>query len=133
MDKIQWCLSKKEGLSFIEPNQNLANGYFLKSEQALESLRVNTVKDWKIATAYYTMYFSLYSVLMRIGIKCEIHSCTLAFAREFLGESFNAEEIGFLENSLQARSDSQYYTDREVADAQYKAMIKRAPEFFIKC
>ncbi|HLC57439.1 MAG TPA: hypothetical protein VJH95_02620 [Candidatus Nanoarchaeia archaeon] len=133
MGKIMWCLSKKEGLSFVEPNQNLANAYLLKSEQALESLRINTIKDWRIATAYYTMYFAVYSLLMKIGIKCEIHSCTLAFAKEFLSAYFTKEEIKFFEDALQARTDTQYYVNREVPDEQYAAMVKRAPEVLVKC
>ena len=85
MNKIIWCVRKKGGLSLIEPNPDLAEAYIRKAEEALESMRVNVIKDWKISTAYYTLYFSLYALLMKIGIKCEIHSCTIAFAKEFLG------------------------------------------------
>lgn len=133
MDKIKWCAGKKEGLSLIEPNSNLAEAYIKKSEEALESMRVNIIKDWKISTAYYTLYFSLYSVLTKIGIKCEIHSCTIEFAKRFLKEFFSEEELDFTEDSLKARIDSQYYVDRTVPDEQYKKMIKKAPEFLVKC
>ena len=133
MDKIKWCAGKKEGLSLIEPNSNLAEAYIKKSEEALESMRVNVIKDWKISTAYYTLYFSLYSVLTKIGIKCEIHSCTIEFAKRFLGEFFSEEELDFTEDSLKARIDSQYYVDRTVPDEQYNKMIKKAPEFLVKC
>jgi len=78
-------------LRLIEPNSNLAKAYIKKSEEALESMRVNIVKDWRISTAYYTLYFSLYSVLTKIGIKCEIHSCTIEFAKRFLYEFFSEE------------------------------------------
>jgi len=133
MNKIQWCVGKKEGLRIIEPNSNLAEAYIKKSEEALESMRVNIIKDWKISTAYYTIYFSLYSILTKIGIKCEIHSCTIEFAKIFLKDFFSQEEIDFTEDSLKARIDSQYYVDRTVPDEQYKKMIKKAPEFLIKC
>ena len=133
MDKIRWCAGKKEGLSLVEPNSNLAEAYLKKAEEALESMRVNVIKDWKISTAYYTLYFSLYSVLTKIGIKCEIHSCTIEFAKRFLGEFFSEEELDFTEDSLKARIDSQYYVDRTVPDEQYSKMIKRAPEFLVKC
>ena len=63
---------KKEGLSLIEPNSDLANGYIKKAEEALESMRMNIIKDWEISTAYYTIYFSLYAVLIKLGLKCEI-------------------------------------------------------------
>ena len=132
MDKIKWCVGKREGLSLIEPNSNLAEAYIKKAEEALESIRVNVIKDWKISTAYYTLYFSLYSVLTKIGIKCEIHSCTIAFAKRFLREFFSEEDLDFTEDSLKARIDSQYYIDRTVPDEQYNKMVKNAPEFLVK-
>ena len=133
MDKIKWCAGKKGGLSLIEPNSNLAEAYIKKAEEALESMRVNIIKDWKISTAYYTLYFSLYSLLTKIGIKCEIHSCTIEFTKRFLKDFFNEEELDFAEDSLKARIDSQYYIDRTVPDKQYNKMIVKAPEFLVKC
>jgi len=133
MDKIKWCAKQKQGLSIIEPNSDLANAYIKKAEEALESMRVNIIKDWKISTAYYTVYFSLYAILIKIGIKCEIHSCTIEFARRFLKEYLTEENLVFTEDSLKARIDSQYYIDRTVPDEQYNEMIKKAPEFLVKC
>lgn len=133
MDKIKWCADKKEGLRLIEQNSNLSEAYIKKAEEALESMQVNIIKDWKISTAYYAIYFSLYALLTRIGIKCEIHSCTIEFAKQFLQEYFSEEDLDFAEDSLKARIDSQYYVDRTVPDSQYNEMIKLAPEFLIKC
>ena len=133
MDKIIWCAQKKEGFILIEPNLDLANAYFTKAEEALESIRVNTVRDWKISTAYYTIYFSIYALLMKIGIKCEIHSCTIEFAKRYLAEYFKETELDFIKDCLKARIDTQYYIDRIVPDEQYKAMIKKAPEFLVMC
>ena len=56
-------------------------------------MQVNITKDWKISTAYYTIYFSLYALLMKIGVKCEIHSCTIEFARQLLKEQISKEEV----------------------------------------
>ena len=133
MDKIRWCAKKREGLSLIEPNSDIAEAYIKKAEEALESVRVNVIKDWKISTAYYTIYFSLYALIVKIGVKCEIHSCTIEFARQFLKEYFVEEEFDFAEDSLKARIDSQYYVDRTVTDLQYNKMVKLAPEFLVKC
>ena len=96
-------------------------------------MRINVIKDWKISTAYYTIYFSLYSILTRIGIKCEIHSCTIEFAKRFLREYLAEEDLDFTEDSLKARIDSQYYVDRAVPDEQYNKMVKNSPEFLVKC
>ncbi len=117
----------------MEPNLNLADAYTKKAEEALESMRVNIIKDWKISTAYYTIYFSVYSLLVKIGIKCEIHSCTIEFAKQFLNGYFSEEEIDFIEDSLKARIDSQYYVDRAVSDTQFNKMIKFTPGFLVKC
>ena len=133
MDKIKWCTRKKGGLNLVEPNSDLANAYIKKAEESLESMRVNTIKDWKISTAYYTIYFSLYAVLMKLGVKCEIHSCTIEFAKRFLKEYFEEIELDFTEDSLKARVDSQYYINRTVPDEQYNKMIQKAPEFMVKC
>ena len=133
MDKIKWCAGKGEGLSLIEPNSDLANAYLKKAEEALESMRVNIIKDWKISTAYYTIYFSLYAVLMKLGVKCEIHSCTIEFAKRFLKDFFEEKELDFTEDSLKARVDSQYYIDRTVPVEQYNKMVQKAPEFLVKC
>jgi uncharacterized protein (UPF0332 family) len=70
---------------------------------------------------------------MKIGVKCEIHSCTISFAKAFLIEFFEEKDLDFLEASLKARIDSQYYVDRIVPDEQFKKMLVVAPEFLIKC
>lgn len=133
MNRIKWCLRKKDGLSLIEPNNNLSEAYLKKSEESLESIAVNIIKSWRISTAYYTFYFALYSILMKIGIKCEIHSCTIKFAEEYLNDFFEKEELDFVEDCLKARIDSQYYVNRNIPDKHYIKMIQRAPEFLVKC
>lgn len=133
MNKIKWCIGKKGGLNLVEPNTNLSEAYVKKAEEALESIGTNKIKDWKISTAYYAIYFSLYSLLIKTGVNCEIHSCTIEFAKQFFNEYFGSGEIEFVEDSLKARIDSQYYVDRTVPDSQYRKMIKLAPGFFVKC
>ena len=133
MAKLSWCNKIKGGLSLVESNSNLAKSYTKKAEEALESLRINIIKDWKISTAYYTIYFSLYSILVKIGIKCEIHSCTIKFAKVFLKDYFNNQEFKFIEDSLKARIDSQYYVDRSIPDEHYSKMLALTPNFLVKC
>ena len=70
---------------------------------------------------------------MKLGVKCEIHSCTIEFAKRFLKEYFEETELDFTEDSLKARIDSQYYIDRTVPDEQYNKMIQKAPAFLVKC
>ena len=39
MDKIKWCAGKKEGLSLIEPNSNLAEAYINKADHNLKFVK----------------------------------------------------------------------------------------------
>lgn len=134
MVTVEWCIGKKKGISLVEPNENLCKGYFLKAEESLLSMRNNKGnKDWEISSGYYAMYFSLYALLMKIGVKCEIHSCSIEFMRRFLKGYFIKEDIDLIESSLSARIDAQYYTDRNVKDEAYNKIIDSAADFMVKC
>ena len=104
-----------------------------KAEDSLLSMRINQIEEWKIATAYYASYFALYAILQKIGIKCEIHSCTIEFTKRFLKEFFTEEELEFLEDSFKARIDSQYYVNKKVSDQNYRNILDKTPDFLIKC
>lgn len=133
MKKIKWCLKNRNGIELIESNENLAEGYILKAEEALEESRIAKSKDWQISAAYYAIYFSLYSILMKIGVKCEIHSCTIAFAKRFLKDYFDEDDFELMDDAFQARNDSQYYVDRSVPDGTFNLVTKNAAEMLIKC
>ena len=70
---------------------------------------------------------------MKIGIKCEIHSCTIAFAEVFLDKHLEKEDLDLLKKSMKARIDVQYYTNRNVSDSLYNEMIDKAPKFIVNC
>jgi len=134
MDKIDWCLKQKKGLELVEPSEELKEAYLKKAEDSLKataSLRNN--RDWEISSSYYTMYFSLYAILMRTGVKCEIHSCTVSFMKVFLAEYFTSEEIKLIGKSQKARIDAQYYSDRNVSEETYKKMTNNCVVFLAKC
>jgi uncharacterized protein (UPF0332 family) len=133
MDKIKWCLNQKKGIELVEPNDNLREAYLIKADEALETLRTSKIKDWQLTTAYYAIYHSLYSLLMKIGVKCEIHSCTIEFAKRFLKKYFSAEDFELIDKAFSARIDSQYYVNREVPDENYNLIIKKTPAFLVKC
>ena len=133
MDKINWCLKQKNGLELVEPNENLAKAYIKKAENSLRAVEVlKDNKDWEIASSYYTMYFSLYAILMKIGVKCEIHSCTISFMKHFLNNHFTNEEVKLIEESQKARIDTQYYSDRNISDETYERIIKGTALFFAR-
>lgn len=133
-EKIDWCIKKKRGIELIEPNNNLAEAYLLKAENALLSMKANEGNtDWEVSSSYYAMYFSVYAILMKIGVKSEIHSCTIEFTKKYLAKYFSEEETSLLEDACNARIDMQYYTDRLINEEEHRKIIENTPDFMIKC
>lgn len=133
MASMKWCLRQKRGLELTRPSGRLAEAYLRKAENALRAIRAGPTREWKIIAAYYALYFSVYAVLMKIGIRCEIHSCTLAFMRHHLRNHFTEEECAFLEQSMEARINVHYYVDREISEKLYEEMLHFPPPFLEKC
>tara|TARA_Y100000310_G_scaffold29633_1_gene28181 strand:+ start:9626 stop:10114 length:489 start_codon:yes stop_codon:yes gene_type:complete len=113
MKKIEWCKTKSRGIKKIDPNDNLSEEYLENAEESLEVLRsIHKTKSkmWLATTKYYIKYFAVYSIFMKIGIKCEIHDCTIALIENL--ENGNIFEVGTaktLEKDKQLRIDNQYY------------------------
>ena len=110
-DKLQWCFN--QGMKFIEPSDDIAEEYFHSAEETLmvANLCKNSGSNMWLAThKYYAEYLAAYSLLMKIGIKSDIHSCTIGIIR-FLEEN-NIVDFSFssiLENDKDLRIDNQYY------------------------
>ena len=130
MDKFNWCKKQKNGIVLIKENENLAKAYFSKSQGSLETMQLAKAKDWKISAAYYSMYFAVYALCMKVGIKSEIHSCTLQIAKTFFLEKEDAE---LLEVAFRARNDAQYYVDKDVNSKTFQEVINSAARFVTKC
>ena len=126
-------MQQKKGIELVEPSNNLREAYLKKAEEALDTLRTSKSRDWQLTTAYYTIYHGIYSLLMKIGIKCEIHSCTIDFARQFLKEHFTDDDFELIDKAFSARIDSQYYVNREVLNHNYNLIMKKTPVFLVKC
>ena len=133
MVSINWCLKQKDGLELIEPNSNIADSYIKMAEESiivLQSVKNSTL--WTAVTSYYIFYYSLYSLMMRLGVKCEIHSCSLEFMKQCLTEQFGQGDIEMINKAMRARIDLQYYADRPV-DAETIGQVSRYCKiFFIK-
>ena len=44
--------------------------------------------EWAVSASYYAEYFEVYSLLSKIGVKCEIHDCTIALFDYLFSERF---------------------------------------------
>jgi uncharacterized protein (UPF0332 family) len=132
--KINWCLKTKNGIELIEPNENLSLAYLKKSEDSLRAFSdLDNNKDWEVSSLYYAQYFALYSILMKIGIKSEIHQCTIEFMKEFLFNHFTKEEMDLIINSQISRNDMQYYSDKNISELFFNKMKSHTPMFIVRC
>ncbi|MFP4403505.1 MAG: hypothetical protein ACLFPJ_04090 [Candidatus Woesearchaeota archaeon] len=111
MVDINWCLKQNKGIKLITPNDNLAGEYIKNAKETLFSLK-NNLEDsnmWKATKKYYALYFAVYSLMMKIGIKCEIHECTIELTKYL--ENFNIfpkDTYKLLIDNKQLRIDNQY-------------------------
>ena len=105
MNQLKWCCEQKNGIKIIGMNENLSEAYIQKSDNDFEDAQ-KTSEGWKPIIAYYSCYNALYSLLMKAGIKSEIHECTIALMSYF---GFDEFDIKFIEMMKKNRIDCQYY------------------------
>ncbi len=129
MDTLTWCVHQKKGIQLIDQNENLADAYMKKSEEALVTLSEVSNISWKLSAAYYAMYFSVYAIFQQIGVKSEIHKCTILLAKTYLSEFYNGNELQLLKNALDQRIESQYYTTSFSNKTTKEKIIKETPKF----
>ncbi len=122
--KIKWCLKQKKGIALIELKPHLSEAYVKEADETLENV-FSTTGKWKVITAYYACYNSVYALLMKTGISCEIHDCTIALMKLF---GFENSEITFLEKLKEDRIDAQYYLKNIILEDEFP--IKK---FILKC
>jgi len=90
--------------------------YLQKSRNALKSMEVNAksgITEWAVSASYYAKYFAVYALLSKIGVKCEIHDCTIALFSYLFVDSVSSQVIQELKQSKEDRIEMQYYT-REI-------------------
>jgi uncharacterized protein (UPF0332 family) len=110
---LKWCEKQKNGIKIVSESINLQKAYLAKSKDAIKSMEVNAkagINDWAVAASYYARYDAVYALLSRIGVKCEIHDCTIALFKHLFSGKIAPEFIQDLEQSKDDRIDAQYYT-----------------------
>lgn len=133
MVSINWCLDQKKGIKISSPNENMSESYIKMAEESIGILRkVEDSKIWTATTAYYIFYYSLYSLMLRIGIKCEIHTCSLEFMKKLLKDFYSEKDMEMIEKAFSARSDLQYYADRPVDNETIEEIKSYCKQFYIK-
>jgi len=126
MKKIGWCKGQTQGIKIIEPNDNLCKEYYQNAEESLRVLRsINETKSnmWSATAKYYIEYFAVYSILMKIGIKCEIHDCTLALVQWLETEGILPLGISkVLEKDKELRIGNQYYLKNKPVEIDFEKL-----------
>lgn len=127
MVTIEWCKNQKRGITLIEPNDNLFKEYIQTAQESLDVLKGirNKSKVWTATTKYYCEYFAVYSLLMKIGIKCEIHDCTIALCH--LLEELKIVPSGYtniLKEDKKLRIDNQYYLKNIEVPLDYDKIVE---------
>ena len=134
-DNLAWCFKQKHGIRIVEPNEDLAKAYLKKATSALNTmtaaLKIQET-DWIVTTPYYARYFALYSLLMKIGVKSEIHDCTIRIGR-YISENgiLNKNLIDDIEKAKQTRVDMQYYVVKEFSVRETKNNVESARKFVL--
>lgn len=131
MVAIKWCFKQKKGFELVEPNENMSKGYMKLADSSLGTMNRERGKNdvFSISAGYYAMYYALYSVLILIGIKCEIHQCSIKLMQELLSEFYSKEDVENIYSAFKLRNNVQYYVDRILKKEDIDKLILDAPEF----
>lgn len=128
---LDWCLKQSKGIRLVKPSDNLVKAYLEKSRNALKSMEINaqaSLVEWAVSTSYYAKYFAVYALLSKIGVKCEIHDCTITLFEHLFCDSVPREIIKDLRNSKEDRVETQYYTHEISVDLE---QVKKKTKKFV--
>lgn len=130
---LRWCTKQGKGIRLAAPSDNLAKAYMEKSRNALKSMEVNAqagITEWAVSAAYYARYFAVYALLSKIGVKCEIHDCTIALFNFLFGGTVRPGMVRELRQSKQDRVDVQYYS--KTISVGFGRMASQAKQFVLE-
>ena len=82
-------LKRKRIIELVEPSEEIKLSYLTKAENCLKSAKIlsqSQLYENSTSEAYYCMYNSLLSLLIKIGIKSENHSASIILFDKTLEE-----------------------------------------------
>jgi uncharacterized protein (UPF0332 family) len=74
------------------------------------------IPDWSVSASYYAKYFAVYALLSKIGVKCEIHDCTITLFSYLFSTAQYHDLVKELRQSKEDRVDVQYYSKEVKTD-----------------
>lgn len=120
-------LAKERKLKLIKPSEEVKNSYLKKSESFLLSAKIlvkNKKLEEAVSLAYYSMYYSLMALLLKVGIKSENHTASIILLKELFG--IDNREIKVAKKE---RIDKQYYVDFKITGVEVRKLIRMAENF----
>lgn len=129
---LRWCTKQNKGIKLVSPSKNLQNAYLKKSATALQSMQVNAregIDEWAISASYYAKYFAIYALLSGLGMKCEIHDCTIALFGYLFGNDISQQLLQDLRQAKEDRIDVQYYNSELSIDLE--VLLSKTKEFVL--
>ena len=135
-DDYSFCFKKSGGLKLVNPNERLVEVYKKKTRSALnmlESAKEKQEDEWILDTSYYAKYFMVYALFMKVGIKSEIHDCTIFALKSIFCDSkiISPELCKDLSDSRDLRVGSLYY-DKDFGKNEILNKSNTAPNFCLE-
>jgi uncharacterized protein (UPF0332 family) len=131
-NEIKRCFSRWANLT--KPNQKLAGTFVEKAQNDLLVLRSipQTDMEWRAATLYYARYHMLTALLLRIGIDCKDHNCSISIAEFAFSDILGKEIFDEIKTAKKHRIDLQYYSDRAVDKTEFEKNMRSVDQFVEK-
>lgn len=124
---MKWCAKQDKGITIIQSNDDLAKEYFSTADETLAVLKEIREKSnmWLATTKYYCEYFAVYALFMKLGIRCEIHDCTIALSGFLEKEGLLPKgSHRMLQKDKQLRIDNQYYLKNQTVEVNYEELLE---------
>ena len=111
---IKWCAKQRRGIRLVDGSERLLRAHRKKSRDAIVALRAVVeagVGTWAASASYDAKYHAVYALFMQVGIKCEMHDCTVAAFRAAFDDPALEGLADDLAKSKEIRVDTQYYEE----------------------
>lgn len=134
MEGLAWCRKQKKGIKLAEPNPGISKGYLKMAQDSIGTMNRERDKNlvFSVSAGYYCIYYSIYSLLQKIGVKCEIHSCSIIFAKKFLDKLYSEADFKLVDIAFSLRNNFQYYVGRNFNKKDLKFMFDNVYKFYVK-
>lgn len=124
----------QEWARVTKPNSNLADAFVKKAKNDTIVLRSipETDKEWRAATAYYARYHMITALLLKVGIECKDHNCSIKIAEKLFSDTIPRDLFDEIKEAKKQRISLQYYTDRPVEEKKFRQNINNVDAFVEK-